>query len=584
MWLNRSRGGRLLAGFVLAGAGVRGVGLKRRSLLLGVLALAGVLAVVSSGFAATPAAVGVSGNRVQALRSAALSGGDNVRVWSVSCATVGTCAAGGSYRDGAGHTQAFVVGETNGSWGKAVEVPGTATLNRGGDAQVYSVSCRTAGNCAAGGYYKDGFGNWQVFVVNETNGSWGKAVEVPGSAALNSGGDALVFEVSCATADTCVAGGYYQDGSLNWQAFVVDETNGSWGSASEVPGSATLNSGGDAGVWTVSCPTAGNCSAGGPYQDGSGHYQAFVVDETGGSWGSAIEVPGSAALNSGGDATVYEVSCATAGNCGAGGYYKDGSGHYQAFVVDETGGSWGSAIEVPGSAALNSGGNAEVQSVSCPTAGNCSAAGYYKDGSGHYQAFVVDETGGSWGSAIEVPGSATLNSGGYAGVNWVSCATAGNCAAGGDYTNGSGHSQAFVVNETSGSWGSASEVPGSATLNSGGKAGVYSVSCPTAGNCAAVGSYRNGFGQQAFGVNETNGTWGKATAVRSTFPCVVPKLIGKTLAAAKQALAAAYCGLGKITKIFANAKAGRVVAQHPRPGTHLTHGAKIALTVSKGKR
>jgi hypothetical protein len=55
----------------------------------------------------------------------------------------------------------------------------------------------------------------------------------------------------------------------------------------------------------------------------------------------------------------------------------------------------------------------------------------YRDSSGHWQAFVVEETGGSWGTAQEVPGSAALNAGGYANVNSVSCASAGNCAAGG---------------------------------------------------------------------------------------------------------------------------------------------------------
>jgi len=39
-----------------------------------------------------------------------------------------------------------------GSWGKAVEVPGLAALNTGGDAAVTSVSCPSAGDCAAGGY------------------------------------------------------------------------------------------------------------------------------------------------------------------------------------------------------------------------------------------------------------------------------------------------------------------------------------------------------------------------------------------------------------------------------------------------
>src|SRR6266568_2930940 len=93
-------------------------------------------------------------------------------------------------------------------------------------------------------------------------------------------------------------------------------------------------------------------------------------------------------------------------------------------------GTWGTAIEVPGLASLNQGGQAEVRSVSCGAAGNCAAAGGYLDGSGHTQAFVVSEANGTWGKAIEVPGSAALNAGGDASVDSVSCASVGNCAAG----------------------------------------------------------------------------------------------------------------------------------------------------------
>jgi hypothetical protein len=102
---------------------------------------------------------------------------------------------------------------------------------------------------------------------------------------------------------------------------------------------------------------------------------------------------------------------------------------------------------VPGSGALNKGGNAVVISVSCALAGNCAAGGFYTDGSHRLQALVVSERNGTWGTAIEVPGSASLNKGGNAVVLSVSCASAGNCAAGGSYTDGSAHSQAFVVSQ-----------------------------------------------------------------------------------------------------------------------------------------
>ena len=220
-------------------------------------------------------------------------------------------------------------------------------------------------------------------------GSWRHAVEVPGLGALNAGGNAGVFSVSCGKADNCAAGGRYTDSSGHGQAFVASERNGRWGKAIEVPGTRALNAGGNAEFDSVWCASAGNCSAGGDYRDGSGHFQAFVASERNGRWGKAIEIPGSGALNAGGGAFVNSVSCASAGNCSAGGQYTDGSGHIQALVADQRNGRWGKAIKVPGSVALNAGGNAAVFSVSCGKAGNCAAGGDYRDGSGHFQGFVV---------------------------------------------------------------------------------------------------------------------------------------------------------------------------------------------------
>src|SRR5215470_6321237 len=106
-------------------------------------------------------------------------------------------------------------------------------------------------------------------------------------------------------------------------------------------------------------------------------------------WRTAAEVPGTAALNRGGQAAIASVSCASAGNCSAGGDYLDSSSRQQAFVVSQTGGTWGTAIEVPGTAALNHG-TADIVSVSCGSAGNCTAGGSYRDSSGRLQVFVVN--------------------------------------------------------------------------------------------------------------------------------------------------------------------------------------------------
>jgi len=90
---------------------------------------------------------------------------------------------------------------------------------------------------------------------------------------------------------------------------------------------------------------------------------------------------------------------------------------------------------VPGLAALNKGGSAAVNEVSCGSAGSCAAGGFYRDGHGHDQGFVASEQNGAWGQAIKVPSLAALNKGGFAAVSSVSCSLRRNCAAGGSYAN-----------------------------------------------------------------------------------------------------------------------------------------------------
>jgi beta-lactam-binding protein with PASTA domain len=75
--------------------------------------------------------------------------------------------------------------------------------------------------------------------------------------------------------------------------------------------------------------------------------------------------------------------------------------------------------------------------------------------------------------------------------------------------------------------------------------------------------------------------------VTATFAtvCVVPKVKGKRLAAAKRAIKRADCSVGKVTKAFsAKVKRGRVISQRPTAGSQHPAGAKVRLKVSKGRR
>jgi hypothetical protein len=57
------------------------------------------------------------------------------------------------------------VDESHGVWAKAMDVPGTAALNLGGGAETDSISCVKAGPCVAGGSYIDDSGDFQAFVT-----------------------------------------------------------------------------------------------------------------------------------------------------------------------------------------------------------------------------------------------------------------------------------------------------------------------------------------------------------------------------------------------------------------------------------
>ena len=67
--------------------------------------------------------------------------------------------------------------------------------------------------------------------------------------------------------------------------------------------------------------------------------------------------------------------------------------------------------------------------------------------------------------------------------------------------------------------------------------------------------------------------------------CVVPDVKKKTLSAARTALRAAHCQIGRIAHAHsAHVKHGRVISEKPKPGTMLANHGKVQITLSSGKR
>ncbi len=366
----------------------------------------------------------------------------------VSCSSAGNCTAAGNYNDNSGNVQAMATTETAGTWARATEV--TAPTNAGSNfAFLREVSCSSAGNCTAAGNYDDSSGNFQVSAATETSGVWARATEVtaPTNAAGNPG--AILSGVSCSSAGNCSASGDYADTASRIQAMVARETSGTWTRATEVI--APANAGGNPGAYLrgVSCSSAGNCTATGAYSDNSGNGQAMATTETSGTWARATEVntPANGASSQG--SILVGVSCSSAGNCTAAGVYIDSSSHVEAMAATETSGTWARATEVTAPANVGNNPVATLQGISCSSAGNCTSAGYYLDSSSNFQAMLARETSGTWTRATEVTAPANARSNPGAELYAISCSSAGNCTAAGDYNDSAGNLQGMVETSTS---------------------------------------------------------------------------------------------------------------------------------------
>jgi hypothetical protein len=64
--------------------------------------------------------------------------------------------------------------------------------------------------------------------------------------------------------------------------------------------------------------------------------------------------------------------------------------------------------------------------------------------------------------------------------------------------------------------------------------------------------------------------------------CVVPRVQGRKMVAARKAIRRAHCRVGRVRKARSQRPSGRVIAQTPRAGKRLPLGAKVNLVVSRG--
>jgi hypothetical protein len=118
-----------------------------------------------------------------------------------------------------------------------------------------------------------------------------------------------VAEIACGAPLRCVAAG---------NALLAGPAGGWQRITPALPADAST---GTYSLLDLACPGAGDCAVAGSYADKSGERQPLLLEQSAGQWQAGVRpaLPGSAR-----GSEVQAVSCASAGNCTAGGIYNPG--------------------------------------------------------------------------------------------------------------------------------------------------------------------------------------------------------------------------------------------------------------------
>jgi hypothetical protein len=231
---------------------------SRRALLCSALTPAlAVVGVFAGPVATASAATPLSWS--QALELQAPTGtAQHFELNGVACSAVGSCSAVGDYEST--HVDAAATTETSGKWSQAAEVEPPEPA---GVAALTAVSCTSAGNCVAAGYYSyNEDGEFAPMIATETGGVWAKAeaVELPANAAVEKdflGQSSLLGSIACDPAGSCTAGGeYFLESPREQVAMTVTKSGGKW-KATELQATAHADAADGAELSSISCPASG---------------------------------------------------------------------------------------------------------------------------------------------------------------------------------------------------------------------------------------------------------------------------------------------------------------------------------------
>jgi hypothetical protein len=324
---------------------------------------------------------------------------------SVSCTSAAACTATGNRATGVTVAEAWN--------GTAWSIRPTPKIPGGTDAFLRGVSCTSAASCIAVGDYLAG--TKDATLAERWNGTAWAIAPIPNPPGAQG---SFLYGVSCAAPRSCTAVGDFI-GRTGAEKPLAERWNGSAWSIQPVPSPPAHQQG---VLMGVSCTTASACTAVGLAPAPPGGSRTLAEAWNGSAWSikQTPDVPG-AKLN-----TLAAVSCMAAACMAVG---NDSVSAGSTVTLAE---AWnGSAWSIEPTPHLGGAASSFLAGVSCTSATVCTASGHYVNGSQTGLTLAEGWNGSRWAVQRTLRPAGTVDS----FLNGVSCTSAVDCTAAGNYVN-----------------------------------------------------------------------------------------------------------------------------------------------------
>jgi sugar lactone lactonase YvrE len=289
------------------------------------------------------------------------SGAKATELHRVSCTGPSACTAVGSYTNSSGAIVTLAERFDGTKW-----IPESPPNPNGAkESRLSGVSCTSASSCTAVGFYKNGGGSPFLSFAESWNGKEWKiqTTENPLGATK-----VELLGVSCSATGACTAVGTYTNSTSETLGLAERLSGTEW----KIQGTSNPSGGKSVELSGVSCPSASACTAVGSYTNGSGNPVSLAEGWNGTEWQmQAMQSPAGTVQSK-----TLGVSCTALGACTAVGWSKQSSGSATPLAELWNGREW-----LPWSAPSPSSEGGELLDVSCVSMYACESAGTYMNSS-----------------------------------------------------------------------------------------------------------------------------------------------------------------------------------------------------------